>query len=44
MKIVNKMKSSATEMMDEPLIIPSQPPIFAAWKKEGMFLKKPATE
>jgi len=25
----NKMKSSVTDMIDEPLIIPSQPPILA---------------
>jgi hypothetical protein len=28
------MKSSATEMMDEPLMIPSQPPIFAEKNKQ----------
>jgi hypothetical protein len=27
--IENRMKSSATEMIEEPLMIPSQPPIFA---------------
>jgi hypothetical protein len=28
-KMEKRMKSSATEMMDEPLMIPSQPPILA---------------
>jgi hypothetical protein len=34
MNIVNNMKSSATETIEEPLMIPSQPPIFAEDKKE----------
>ena len=28
-KIVNNMNSSVTEMIEEPLMIPSQPPILA---------------
>jgi hypothetical protein len=32
----NKMKSSATAMMEEPLMMPSQPPIFAERKIESL--------